>query len=196
MKRREFVKKVGIGSAALASLPTLAHAFFQDEDSDADDQLTATGFRFVCVSEAPRVGGILPRVNMNGCCTFNSSRAHGGGSYNEFDQLSPVPRTLFSAGRWQAGRVLSVNILGTCGVLAAGTIEMEVRLLQQIPSRAVIPARLRVACGIGACALDPGELEGFSLTIPDGRFGPFRPFEAAPGLTFGITIFTTGDHED
>jgi hypothetical protein len=119
MKRREFVQKVGIGSAALASFPTLAHALFQHGDTDPDDVRRATGFRFVCVSQADRVGEILPRINMNGCGTFNRSRAEGGGSYNEFDQLSPVPRTLFSAGRWEAGRVLSVNIIGTCGVLAA-----------------------------------------------------------------------------
>ncbi|SRR5713101_2157853 len=196
MKRREFVKKIGIGSAALTSLPTLAQAFFQLGDSEGDETRRATGFRFVCVSQADRVGEILPRINMNGCATFNHSRAQGGGSYNEIDQNSPVPRTLFSAGRWDAGRVLSVNIIGTCGVLAAGTLEMEVRLLQQIPHRAVIPARLRVVCGIGACGFDPGEEEGFVLTIPGHRFGPYRPFEVAPGFTFGITIFTTGEQDD
>ncbi len=132
---------------------------------------------------------------MNGCGTFTRSRAEGGGSYDGFDQLSPVPRRLFSAGRWEAERVLSVHIIGTYGVLAAGILEMEVRLLQQIPSRAVIPARLRMACSIGAGGLDSGEPEGFTLTIPGGPFSPFRPFETSPGFTFGITIFTTGEQE-
>ena len=196
MKRREFVKKVGLGSAALVSLPSLAQPLSQSRRGNDNDQLAATGFRFVCVSEADRVEGVLPRVNMNGCGTFDSSEAEGGGSYDMFDQLSPVPRTLFSAGSWEARRVLRVNIIGTYGVLAAGILEMEVRLHQQIPFRADIPATLKVACSIGAGGLDSGEEEGFTLNIPGGRFGPFRPFEAAPGVTFGITIFTTGDEEN
>lgn len=196
MKRREFVKKVGLGSAAMVSLPGFAQALSRSGRGNGDDQLAATGFRFVCVSQADRIEGMLPRTNMNGCGTFDSSEAEGGGSYDTFDQLSQVPRTLFSAGRWEARRVLSVNIIGTYGVLAAGILELEVRLLQQIPSRDVIPATLRIACSIGAGGLDSGEEEGFTLTIPGGRFGPFRPFEAAPGVTFGITIFTTGDEEN
>jgi len=194
MKRREFVKNVGIGSAALASLPSLAHALL-DLREDDDEQRTASGFRFVCVSQANRVGQVQPRVNMNGCGTFHGSDAEGGGSYDMFDQLSPVPRTLLSAGRWQARRVLSLDVIGRYGVLAAGIIEMEVRLRQQIPSREVINATLRMACSIGAAGLDSGEPEGFTLTIPGGRFGPFRPFEVAPGVTQGITIFTTGNED-
>jgi len=196
MKRREFVKKVGIGSAAFVSLPSFAQALSRNERGNDNDQLAASGFRFVCVSQADGVEGMLPRTNMNGCGTFDSSEAEGGGSYDMFDQLSPVPRTLFSAGRWEARRVLRVNIIGTYGVLAAGILEMEVRLHQQIPFRADLPATLKVGCSIGAGGLDSGEEEGFTLNIPGGRFGPFRPFEAAPGVTFGITIFTTGDEEN
>lgn len=195
MKRREFVKRFGIGSAALASLPALAHALSRRGRRDDDDERMATGFRFVCVSQADRVGGVLPRVNINGCGTFNSSEAEGGGSYNQFDQASPVPRTILGAGRWEARRVLTLNRIGTYGVLAAGILEMEVRLFQEIPSRAVMPARLRVACSIGAGGLDAGEEEGITLTIPGAPFGPFEPFEAAPGVTFGITIFTTGEED-
>ncbi len=177
--------------------PTLAHALSRHADgNDEGGERRATGFRFVCVSQADRVGGVLPRVNINGCGTINSSEVEGGGSYDQFDQASPVPRTILGAGRWEARRVLSFNPIGTYGVLAAGTVEMEVRLFQEIPSRAVIPARLRVACSIGAGGLDAGEEEGITLTVPGGPFGPFRPFEAAPGVTFGITIFTTGEEED
>jgi hypothetical protein len=194
MKRREFIKKVGIGSAALASVPTLAHALL-GASQDGEKERTASGFRFVCVSQANRVGQVQPRNFMNGCGTFHGSDAQGGGSYDIFDQLSPIPRTLISAGKWQARRVLSLDVIGTYGVLAAGIIEMEVRLKQEIPSREVIHATLRVACSIGAAGLDSGEPEGFTLTIPGGRYGPFRPFEVAPGVTQGITVFTTSNEE-
>ncbi len=60
----------------------------------------------------------------------------------------------------------------------------------------MIPATLRVVCSIGAAGFDAGELEGITLTIPGGPFGPFRPILLAPGATFGISIFTTGEEED
>jgi hypothetical protein len=170
------------------------HAVFTRESGR--DERRVTGFVFVCVSQAPTLGGVVPRININGSGTFNSSEAQGGGSYDQFDNASPVPRTILGAGRWRARRVLSFKPIGTYGVLASGILEIDVRLLQEIPSRAVIPATLRVACSIGAAGFDAGELEGITLTIPGGPFGPFRLFLLAPGVTQGITIFTTSGEED
>ncbi len=196
MKRREFFKNVGGGSVALVSLPTFAHRLSALARADDEDERRVTGFVFVCVSQAPTLGRVVPRININGCGTFNSSEAQGGGSYDQFDNASPVPRTILGAGRWRARRVLSFKPIGTYGVLASGILEMDVRLLQETPSRAVIPATLRVACSIGAAGFDAGELEGITLTVPGGPFGPFRPFLLAPGVTQGITIFTTSGEED
>jgi hypothetical protein len=196
MKRREFFKKVGVGSVALASVPTFAHARSAPARADDEDERRVTGFVFECVSQAPTFAGVVPRININGCGTFNSSEAQGGGSYNQFDNASPIPKTILGAGRWRARRVLSFSPIGTYGVLASGILEMQVRLLQEIPSRDLIPATLRVVCSIGAAGFDAGELEGITLTIPGGPFGPFRPFLVAPGATFGITIFTTRGEED
>ena len=195
MKRREFFKKAGVGSAVLASLPVLPSAMAKAAPRDDDDDDRRTGFRFVCVSQAGAVGGVVPRIVINGCGTFNSSEAEGGGTYDQFDNASPVPKTILGAGRWKARRVLSFKPIGTYGVLAAGILEIEVKLFQEIPTQAVIPATLRVVCGIGAAGLDPGELEGITLTIPDGPFGPFRQILVAPGITFGITIFTVNGEE-
>jgi hypothetical protein len=194
MKRREFFKKAGVGSAALASLPILAqHALAKPARRDDEDM--RAGFDFVCLSQAGTVAGAVHRINMSGCGMFKASEVEGGGSYNHFDQAAPVPKTIFGAGRWKARRVLSFKPIGTIGVLTAGILEMEVKLLQEIPSQAVIPATLRIACSIGAGGFDAGELEGITLTIPDAPFGPFKPFFAAPGVTVGITVFTTSDEE-
>ena len=191
MNRRRFFKNAGVGSAALASLPVLTHTLATPARAEHDNRL---GFRFVCVSKAATVGGVDHRILMNGCGTFNGSEAEGGGSYDHFDNASAVPKTILGAGRWKAGRLLSFSLVGTYGEIAAGILEMEVKLLQEFPSRAVIPATLKVVCSIGAAGLDSGE-EGFTLTIPGAPFGPFEPFEVAPGFTFGITVFTVGKHE-
>jgi hypothetical protein len=195
MKRREFFKKAGAGSAALASLSGLAHLAGKPALAD-DHEGEGMGFRFVCVSQAGTLAGVVHRINMNGCGTFSGASVNGGGSYNHFDNAAPVPKTLLSAGNWKAERVLSFDSVGTYGVLTAGILELNVTLLQQLPWRAVIPATLKVACSIGAGGLDSGQLEGFTLTIPGAPFGPFQPILLAPGVTQGITIFTNAAGED
>src|SRR5215472_3699205 len=139
MKRRDFFRQAGIGSAALVSLPGLAHALTrpQHERGDHDDDERA-GFDFVCNSLAGTVNGVVHRITMNGSGAFNFSEVEGGGSYDHIDLASPVPKTILGAGTWKAERVLSFNPIGTFGVLGAGILEMEVTLHQQIPSRAVI----------------------------------------------------------
>ena len=191
MKRREFFKKAGAGSAALASLPGLAHIAAKRAQAD-DHEGKQMGFRFVCVSQAGTLGDVVHRINMNGCGTFSGASVEGGGSYDHFDNAAPVPKTLLSAGNWKAVRVLSFNPIGTYGVLTAGILELDVKLLQQFPSLAVIPATLKIVCSIGAGGLDTGQLEGFTLTVPGAPFGPFQPILLAPGVTQGITIFTNG----
>jgi hypothetical protein len=191
MNRRRFFKNAGVGSAALASLPILTHTLATPVRADDDNGL---GFRFVSVSKAATVGVVDHRMLMNGCGKFNGSEAQGGGTYDHIDNASPVPKTILDAGRWKAGRILSFSLTGTYGEIAAGILEMEVKLLQEFPSRAVIPATLKVVCSIGAAGLDSGE-EGFTLTIPGAPFGPFEPFFVAPGFTFGISVFTLSKHE-
>ena len=195
MKRREFFKKAGAGSAALASLPGLAHITAKLAQAD-DHEGKRIGFRFVCVSQAGTLGGVVHRINMNGCGTFSGASVKGGGSYDHFDNAAPVPKTLLGAGNWKAEHVLTFNPIGTYGVLTAGILELEVELLQQFPSPAVVPATLKVVCSIGAGGLDTGQLEGFTLTIPGMPFGPFQPILLAPGVTQGITIFTNGAGEE
>src|SRR6516162_9233889 len=112
MKRREFFKKAGAGSAALASLPGLAHIAAKRAQAD-DHEGKQMGFRFVCVSQAGTLGDVVHRINMNGCGTFSGASVEGGGSYDHFDNAAPVPKTLLSAGNWKAVRVLSFNPIGT-----------------------------------------------------------------------------------
>ena len=191
MKRREFFKKAGLGSAALVSLPTIAHTLAKPARADQDDDDNRMGFDFVCSSQAGRIEGVAHRILMNGSGTFNSSRVKGGGSYDHFDFAAPVPRTLLSAGRWKAKRLVSFDLVGIYGVLAAGILTIDVDLLQVIPSQEVIPATLEIVCNHRGFGLDTGEEEGFVLTIPDTPFGPFR--QLVPNV--GITTFTAAQEE-
>lgn len=191
MNRRRFFKNAGMGSAAVASLPILTDTLARPARADDDNGL---GFRFVSASKGAIVGAVDHRMIMNGCGKFNGSEAEGGGTYDHIDNASPVPKTILDAGRWKAGRLLSFSLTGTYGEIAAGILEMEVKLLQEFPSRAVIPATLKIVCSLAPAGLDSG-MEGFTLTIPDAPFGPFEPFFAAPGITNGLSVFVVSRHE-
>jgi len=136
---------------------------------------------------------------MNGDGTVTPSEVEGGGSYAHIDNATAIPKTIFASGTWETKRLLNFNLLGTYGVLAAGLVEMEIRLVQLIPSRKVIPATLMVVCNLGPAGLaTPGKEEGFYLTIPGTPFveggagGPFEPFDPPSGLS----IFTTSEKEE
>ncbi len=190
MKRRDFFRQAGFGSAALVSLPGLAHAF-TGRAGDADDDGRRAGFFFTVNSQAGTVGGVSHRLQICGSGAFDLAEAEGGGSYNHIDFASVVPKTILSGGTWEAGEVLSFNPIGAYGTLAAGILNMRIRLHQEIPSRALIPATLKIACSIAAAGFDAGELEGVTVTIPGAPFGPFEPFFQADSVTSGVTTFTT-----
>jgi hypothetical protein len=178
MDRRAFLHKAGLGSLAVASLPALTTAAWADGGQ--------TNFHFVALSQAPPVGGVVPRTNMSGTGQVNPSRVVGQGSFNIFDNASPVPRTLLAFGTWKAKRLLTFDLIGAYGALAAGVLGVEVHLVREFPSPAVLPATLQIICNLGAAGLSTGQPEGFTLSIPDSPYGPFVPLHPE----MGITIFT------
>lgn len=184
MKRREFLKKAAIGTAGLATLPALGNIPTARAQTEAQ-----MNFHFVCISLAGTVANVLHQILMTGDGQIQPN-FEGGGFYYHTDAASPVPRTLLGSGTWEAVRLVSWNPIGNYGVAFAGVLEMEVNLLQQIPSAAVIPAKLKVVCDLAVANLvNPNENgEGYELTIPDADFGPFK--QVHPAL--GLTLFSTG----
>jgi len=195
MKRSEFLKRLGIGSVTLASLPGLfgylAKPAWADDEDEHDGRL---GFGFVADSFAATIDGVEHRMAMNGFGQIHRSRVTGGGTYVHLDQASPVPRTILGSGSWRAERLIRFDLLCTYGAIAAASLEMEVTLLEVIPSRARIPANMEVDCNLSAPGpgCQTGEEEGFILSIPDAPFGPFRPLVPAAG----VTVFTVNLGED
>jgi hypothetical protein len=75
MKRRDFFRQAGFGSAALVSLPRL-HALTR-RAGDANDDDGRAGFHFSCVSLARTVGGVVHRLQIGGCGAFDLAEAEG-----------------------------------------------------------------------------------------------------------------------
>jgi hypothetical protein len=180
LDRRALLRRAGLGSMALASLPTLANAVAKPVEAAG-----RTNFDFVVV--AKRVGH-SEFILFNGSGGFNRSEVKGGGSFAWGVAPFAVGR-LVASGTWKARRLLKFSPGGTFGVDQGGILDLEIRLVQESPSSAVIPATLRVVCGLNT---NTGGLpEGIILTLADGSGIRFEPIDT------GITIFTTGnEHED
>jgi hypothetical protein len=180
MNRREFLKKAGIGSIALASLPAFANALATPALADGQ-----TNFHFTAVSLGPSGPNLLHTLVMAGDGKINPAQVEGGGSFNHVNNAAslPFPKPLLASGTWKAKRLVSWNPIGTYGLFAAGVLEMEVDLVREIPSPAVIPATLEVVCNIPFVPLLTGKHEGFTLTVDGLQFTPQVP-------PVGVTLFT------
>lgn len=185
MKRRVFFKKVAVGSAALATVSSLAAR--ADGENEDNREGRFVGFRFVSNSRTATVGGVRHTAQFNGDGRITPSEVEGGGVFNFYVDTSPVPKTIEASGTWKAKRLTSFTLIGTYGAIASAILQMDVHLVPNGGS--VMKAKLRVVCNIGAAGLDTGEEEGFVLDIPGtpftagGMFGPFEPYAQ------GITVF-------
>lgn len=193
--RREFLKKAGLGSIALASLPTLANALAKPAWAQGGGRFTFAGLS----RAGPEGTAAAPAhaIWMAGQGHFNPSRAgspvEGGGPYNHLTLPGTPPRPLVAAGTWKARLLVSYTEIGKWGVLAAGILEMVVDLFTQLPSPAVVRgARLKIVGNLPFGGLvNPGEIAGYTLSVPGTDFftggtpGPFQP-TGVGATTFSI----------
>lgn len=196
--RREFLRKAGFGSIALASLPTLANALATPAWAQGE-----RGFAFDALGRAgPEGTPAKPAhtVIMAGQGRFDPSRVgspvEGGGFYTHTTLPGTPPRPIVAAGIWRARLLVSYKEIGTWGTFAAGILEMVVDLFAQVPSPAVVRgARFKVVCNIGPAGLvNPGEIEGYTLSIPGTDFftgGTPGSFQAIPPGGVGLTYLST-----
>jgi hypothetical protein len=163
LNRKSFLRKVALGSVAAASLP----AFFDVAAALADDGEGGQGaggqplFHFVSLSQANTVDGIAHPFFMRGDGRIGQRNVVGSGMSWHADANTPVPRTLLESGSWKAKRLIEYHPIGTYGSQAAGFLDVEIDLVRDFPSPAVIPALLEVVCNGGFAGLsNPGKDEG------------------------------------
>jgi hypothetical protein len=168
----------------LASFPGLAHASAADKGNG-----NKTNWVVAAIEPGNTVNGIAYTMAFEGCGFVNPGTAVGQGSFVEFDNLSLVPHTILASGTWKATRLINTDIIGTYGSFAAGIIEMEIELVEDLPIPGVVVSGvlLHITCNIPAAGLFNGdEEEGFELTIPDSPSGTFMPPVIVGGTVFSI----------
>ena len=204
--RRAFLRKAGVGSIALASLPSLIESM----KSPAEAQAAGQGnYHFVCLAVGGPQGAqpagtpAAPQhvLLISGDGSFDPARVaspvSGGGMYvhTTFPGAAPppggTPLPVVASGTWGNGRLVSYLPNKSWGAQGTGVLNMVIDLFQEIPAKRVIRgAALKVVCvsGLAGVAI-PGELEGITLSVPGTDFsaggtpGPFTPTggRAAPG---------------
>jgi hypothetical protein len=182
MKRRDFLKRAGQGTVALASAPALAQVL----SGVAFGQGGSTNYHFLAFSSAGLVGSVDHRIAMVGDGSVTPGGVNGGGAFVHFDNAPPAPKPILGTGSWKAKRLLSYEQFGTWGTFASAVLEMDINL---VPSGgSPVPAILTVVCNIGPAAIFvvPPSPEGFTLTIPG--FLTFTPLVPALGLTLFTTV--------
>src|SRR5438105_5633975 len=159
--RREFLKKAAIAGAGFAVLPSILSAVPRVV---ADSEEDSPGYHFVVVSKTSTTPPDLVALEGDGQVTH--SKATGGGVFTHFVPTGSPPFPIRGAGTWKPKRVLNFGLIGTYGTLAAGILEMDVDLVREIPSRAVIPAHMKIVCNLGPANLaNVGLDEGVYLDV-------------------------------
>src|SRR5919204_6033235 len=125
IERREFLKRAGAGSAALAAFPALAEASWAHGEHDDGRRR----FYFQALSgQAPALTG-GESIVMSGCGSFTPRSVRGGGEFVHFDGTKIPSPNFIATGSWRATRVLSFEQIGTWGVGVAGVLAMRIKLL-------------------------------------------------------------------
>lgn len=190
LKRREFLKRTSLGSLAMATLPGLAgmpaapaKASFAAEEGDGNK----TNWIVAAIENAQTVGGVAHRILFEGHGFVTPGEVVGHGSFVHIDNATAVPRNILASGTWKARSLTSSSVIGTYGSLAAGLIQMQIDLVEDLPAPAVVSGvTLRLVCNIPAAGLFTGEDEGFVLTIPGSDFGSFTTPVVVGGTVYSI----------
>lgn len=192
MERQEFLKRASAASI-LASFPIFADVAWAGDDDDDDNDDGGRQHRFYVVAfsgvEPSRALTATPdAILLGGCGRFNSRRVSGGGEYVRTDGTKIPNAPVNDTGSWKARRLLGFDPDPqgrTWGVVTAGRVRMEVRLISALTGQ-VTQGTLEIVCNVGPAGIVTGfGPEGFTLQLAGGpRFVQLTP-------TVGLTLITT-----
>ena len=168
--RREFLKKAGIGSAALATLPALGDLLATPVLAD-----TRVSFNLVAASATG-----MERVILAGDGLMTDSEATGGGTFVHFSVSTGVP-VVIATGNWKATKLHSFSTLGNppFGLATSGVAKMDIDLIPANNER--VEGSLTIYCDLPG--RPAGGAEGFILTVGGKTF-------TQTGI--GASLFTIG----
>lgn len=175
LNRRRFLKGAGIGSLALASLPTVGSALARKAfagDLYAFHLVTVSG-----VHDKPDLlvvagGGQIHDWHVSGWARWFQFRAPAPGAAD--------PPEVVAHGTWSPKELTDFNIVGSALGFAAGILDLVVSGFV-VESGATPTFPLRIVCNIEPAGLVTGLNEG--VYRPGSPVGDFEPLHPEVGLT-------------
>ena len=186
MDRREFLKRAGVGSVALSSLPLLGERAW----ADSKPRIRESGkiFHFLVLSAVPDT---TDRLIIAGDGEFNAFVAEGGGSFDHFKAEGSPPLPLVATGTWTAHEVLRFKPLAKHGVFQAGILVMRATFHPQ-GKPPVNNVTVKVVCNLGPAGADTGQEEGVTVRFPGPPPVTFEPVMP----TVGVTVFSNANEPE
>lgn len=179
LNRRTFLKGAGLGSLALASLPTLGTALAGK--AIAGDLL---GFHLVTLGSRGGVpiGPGVQLLVVAGAGQVHGDSISGGGRFARLRVPDPAapPFNLVDHGPWRAKRIIGWAPIGEAGGLVAGVLDVLVDLTLQ--SGEVVEDSAKIVCNLGFAGLETELREGLYTGTN------FEPLHPEVGLTAFVQL--------
>lgn len=179
LNRRSFLKGAGLGSLALASLPTLGSALAGK--AFAGDLL---GFHLVTLGSRGGVpiGPGVQLLVVAGAGQIHGDSISGGGRFARLRVPDPAapPFVLVDHGTWRAKQVTGWAPIGEAAGLVAGVLDLLVDLTLQ--SGDVVEDSAQVVCNLGFVGLETELREGLYTGTN------FQPLHPEVGLTAFVQL--------
>lgn len=180
LSRRSLLKGAGIGSLALAGLPTIGS--IAARPAYAGDLY---GFHLVTVSTPgglPIGPGVDLLVVAGGGQIHGTTSISGSGHFVHLRAPNPVapPFEVVAYGTWQAKELLDFNVIGAGLGFAAGTVDVTLEVTVA-GTGDVLTLSSKLVCNLDAAGLVTGLKEG--LYVPGTPVGDFEPLHPEVGLT-------------
>lgn len=190
--RRGFLKLAGFGSLASAALLDTIGSPEPAAADGLDAQAAARPVIFDISTNAS--AGIFQGHKFSALITgegrVSGRSVEGGGRFVIFDQLLKIPRPVDTMGTWQPRRLLSAQIVGTYGGLAAGAVDLEVLLAVKGQRRPVL-GRLKIVANLPVAQLFTTVKGGVTLALPGTAFdtgGGAGPFVTSARRAQGFSL--------
>jgi hypothetical protein len=170
MDRREFLKRVGIGSVGVTAFGVSSPALASIRKGDGHQHFSLVALSSTSAAEPTNHVMVLEGAGSFKATVDHADRQGGGNFVHVADFPTAFPGPLAS-GTWNVTGFVSYDAgppFGDYGRVRASILEVTVVLRPDAGGS--IPGTLKIFCNVGFAGILTGKPEGFELSVPGFNF--------------------------